>query len=297
MTDSTKHFGGDWSDEKLKALKAYMTAYTTALKKTPFKLAYIDAFAGAGIHKLPEVELEESLFDSEDEEEEAINYRHGSPLIALETDPPFHSFIFIEKNADSLATLRNQIESKNLAGGRGVRYLEGDANQHLCSLAEKKWDKHRAVAFLDPFALEVSWNTISEIGKTQAIDMWLLFPAMAVNRMLPRHGNVPDKWAEKLTDLFGDESWRSAFYSESQQVSLFGDEGLSKVPRVFEQLSEYVNMRLQTVFDRTAEKPLVLTNKTGSPLFLLCFASGNPKGSSIAVRIANHIINRKSHGK
>ena len=41
-------YGGPWTIEKLNILEKYLDAYTTALKKTPFKLMYIDAFAGTG---------------------------------------------------------------------------------------------------------------------------------------------------------------------------------------------------------------------------------------------------------
>jgi hypothetical protein len=73
MTEvSKKSFGGSWSDDKLDTLRAYLSAYTTALKKTPFKLAYIDAFAGAGTRDLP-ADSEDGLFD-DSMLEETINY-------------------------------------------------------------------------------------------------------------------------------------------------------------------------------------------------------------------------------
>ena len=44
----TKGYGGQWTFEKLKILENYLDCYTTALKSQPFKLVYIDAFAGSG---------------------------------------------------------------------------------------------------------------------------------------------------------------------------------------------------------------------------------------------------------
>ena len=287
-------FGGKWSGEKLAALRAYLHAYTTALKNTPFKLAYIDAFAGAGLRGIAPNDETDWLNDEFRQEDEA--YRHGSPLIALENDPPFDAFVFIERDPDSIASLQQQIEKNWGKEHRRVSYLQGDANEHLRELTEKNWKGHRAVAFLDPFALQVSWTTIEKIAQTEAIDMWLLFPAMAVNRMLPKSGEIPEQWAGRLNNLFGEDAWREIFYPK-QEANLFGDEPSSKVPRVFDALSEYVTKRLQTVFAGTHKSPLVLRNKTGAPLFLLCFACGNPKGARIATRIASHIIDRTSHGQ
>jgi len=34
----------------------------------------------------------------------------------------------------------------------------------------------------------------------------------------------------------------------------------------------------------------VLRNSLNNPLYLLCFAAGNDRGATIAVRIANHIL-------
>mgnify|MGYP002783570251 CR=1 FL=1 len=288
-----KQFGGDWSDAKLDALRRYIAAYSQALSKFSFERIYIDAFAGAGIITPEPTNPEQSLFEENLADEEA-KYRHGSPLIALEADPGFHRFIFIERNAQSIDQLREQVSSRFPEKMAKSSFHQGDANLQLQTLTQQNWKAQRAVAFLDPFALQVSWKTIEMIAKTQAIDMWLLFPAMAVNRMLPKSGVVPAQWAEKLTETFGTQDWSNYFFSGEED--LFGEIIVSKQPKIFEELSNFITERLKTVFADANSKPLILKNSTGAPLFLLCFASGNPKGAPIAVRIANHIINLKSHG-
>lgn len=80
------------------------------------------------------------------------------------------------------------------------------------------------------------------------------------------------------------------------EPNLFGVAATNKVPQVFKALSEYVTRRLASVFAEVVDSPLMLCNSTGSPLFLLCFGSGNPKGAQIAKRIASNIINKNSHG-
>lgn len=204
MSDvSRKKFGGGWSDEKLDALRSYLTSYTQALSQTSFERVYIDAFAGAGTREVS-LNTEEELFDDSLQEEDA-SYRHGSPLIALGIEPPFHRFVFIERDAESLAKLEEQVAENFPAKISSVDFRKGDANELLQAVTRENWRSRRAVAFLDPFALHVRWETIELIAKTQAIDMWLLFPAMAVNRMLPRSGIGPPKWAAKLTDTFGSD--------------------------------------------------------------------------------------------
>lgn len=290
---SSMAFGGAWSGKKLDVLGEYLKAYTTALKNTPFRLAYIDAFAGAGIREVMPPSPGE-LFDDLLAEDDA-NYRHGSPLIALGTEPSLDNFIFIERDAASIAKLKAQVSSSYPLKVDQVIYKHGDANEALRDISAKNWSGRRAVAFLDPFALHVSWDTIARIAGTKSIDMWLLFPAMAVNRMLARDGDIPPAWSAKLTNTFGSTDWQEAFYVKGQP-DLFGVAATKKVPQVFKALSEYVTRRLASVFAEVVDSPLMLCNSTGSPLFLLCFGSGNPKGAQIAKRIASNIINKNSHG-
>jgi len=298
---SLPSFGGDWSDAKLFVIREYMQAYCTALSHTKFERIYIDAFAGAGARSVEAnanageddgLDLMGAVADAQ--EDAAV--RHGSPLQALATEPGFQRFIFIEQSEASMAELKRQVAESGLLGPRRVEFHMEDANVVLDRLTSQRWDSRRAVAFLDPFALDVKWSTVEAIAKTQAIDMWLLFPAMAVNRMLPRSGRVPQVWADRLDETFGDTVWRSEFYEVVHQNDLFGDTALDKTPRPFERLSSYLTKRLGTVFASTHKEPLMLRTSSGSPLFLLCFGCGNPKGAPIAQRIAQHLIN-KSRGR
>ena len=294
MSDvSSKRFGGDWSDQKLKALLSYLTSYGKALSNAPFERIYIDAFAGAGIREVEQVAKDE-LFEGVLPEED-VGYRHGSPLIALGMTPSFHRYIFIDRDAGSLARLKSQVTEHFPEKIFQTDFRQGDANDLLQAITKGSWITRRAVAFLDPFALHVKWETIEMIARTKSIDMWLLFPAMAINRMLPRSGVVPEKWALKLTETFGSTEWENFFY-EKQQADMFGEEIIAKQPKIFEKLSEYITVRLNTVFEGANKKPLILRNSAGAPLFLLCFASGNPRGAPIALRIANHIINKNNYG-
>lgn len=268
---SQKKFGGAWSGKKLQALQKYLTAYTTALSKTRFTKIYIDAFAGAGLEKLSREEQE---------------YRHGSPLIALANEPAFDQFVFIDKSQDNLDRLRNQIKEEP----RPIDYLCADANTALTMLCQKtNWKSHRAVAFLDPFALQVRWETIRLIAATKAIDMWLLFPAMAVNRMLTRSGEIESEWQKKLNVTFGSDDWKEVFYSK-ESPDLFGHERIIKNPNPFDVLSTLVTAQLKKEFHSVHEEPLILKNSGNAPLFLLCFAAGHHRGGPIAIKIANHII-------
>ncbi|GAI54351.1 unnamed protein product, partial [marine sediment metagenome] len=56
-----------------------------------------------------------------------------------------------------------------------------------------KWQNNRAVLFLDPYGMQVNWETIKAIANTEAIDLWYLFPfGIGVNRLLQKDaGKMP----------------------------------------------------------------------------------------------------------
>ena len=295
-TPGQHRFGGDWTIEKLTILGGYLSAYTTALKKQRFRTGYIDAFAGSG-YRAPSSELVEgqtTLFaDSELAEPESKRWLDGSARIALNATPRFDKYIFIERSrrrCDELERLKQEFPP--LANDIDVR--QADANEAIREISTKNWSRHRAVLFLDPYGMQVEWTTIVSIAKTQAIDMFLLFPlGIGVNRLLTRNADIPEGWRRRLDLLLGTSDWYDEFYWFEPEQTLFDEAPSERVVKASTAtIGRYFNDRLKTVFAAVAPEPRVLKNKTGCPLYLLCFAAGTPKGAAIAVSIANHLLTR-----
>jgi len=140
--------------------------------------------------------------------------------------------------------------------------------------------------------MQVEWQTIEAIARTEAIDLWLLFPlGIGVNRLLTKSGEIPLSWRKRLNLLLGNETWYDEFYRVERLPTLFG-EADHIVKATIETIGRYFNERLKTVFPAVAEEPRVLRNSANSPLYLLCFAVGNKKGAPIALRIANHLLTK-----
>ncbi len=169
---------------------------------------------------------------------------------------------------------------------------QGDANQKLRDWCKNtNWTKHRAVVFLDPYGMEVEWQTITALADTKAVDLWLLFPlGQAVNRLLTRKGPPDGIWADKLTRMFGTPSWREEFYKPRAQMSFLDDDEVLEKDTDFDKIGDFFVHRLKEVFAQVAEKPRPLCNSKNVPIFLLCFAAANPKGAHTAVRIAQYIL-------
>jgi three-Cys-motif partner protein len=275
---STLHqFGGRWTDKKLELVHKYLQAYTIIFNRNPntqkLHTIYLDAFAGTGYRNLP---------TGRDENR-----------IALEVEPPFKEYIFIENDPEYAHELEN-LRVDFLATRPNIHIHNENANTFLQTwLQRANWHTTRAVVFLDPYGMQVDWEIIESIGQAKAIDLWLLFPlGVAVNRLLTKSAPPPKKWASALTRIFGTDEWQQAFYPRKKQFTLFGEEEVQAKQANFEAIGHFFLQRLQNTFAAVAPNPFVLTNSKNNPLYWLYFASGNPKGAPTAVKIATDILGK-----
>ena len=270
-------YGGQWTFEKLKILESYLDAYTTALKNRPFKLIYIDAFAGTG------------YFNPVKDNEDAKTFIDGSAARAIKIgNKPFDKLIFIEKNNDRYNELKSLRQNHQ---DRETIVENSDANSYLQNL-QMDWKNWRGVLFLDPFATEVEWSTIQTIASFSALDTWLLFPVSAVSRILPlsrQPDDIDPTWVSRLHKIFGNESWRD-LYQKNPQEDMFNSSGHVRNPGVDGLLSIYKENLNELFGGRFMSKSKTLTTSNGAPLFEFIFCAGHPNGAQIAKNIAGYII-------
>lgn len=286
-------FGGDWTQEKLKRIGKYLPAYTTIMRGNEcarrYRTVYVDAFAGTGYSEPSSHKAQEEQLFLELKQEEALNFKKGSAQIALETDPPFDHYLFIEKKqafAQELARLKNL----HFNSGLSIQVEQSDARQFLPQWCrEQKWDNTRAVIFLDPYASQADWSMLEAVSQGK-VDLWLLWPiGQVINRLLTRRELPPEKWGEALTRAFGTEEWKTLFYADppEHQLSMFETENHEpKKIADFKSIEQFFVERLGELFPFVAPNPLYLYNSQNTPLYLLCFASHN----ETARKIAQHIL-------
>lgn len=276
---NAQKFGGKWTEEKLDIFKQYLEAYLTALKKTQFCKIYIDAFAGSG----------EVIIDG-------IKRIDGSAKQALSSQQEFDQYFFIDSDPHNISSLEEMVKQEFPHLLPKIKIICGDANVELMKIiTSTNWRFCRGLLFLDPFATAVNWNTVEAVANTKSIDMWYLFPFSALNRLLPKDGNIIPANEACIDRLLGDPSWRTDFYIPDPQPSLIPDFNQSgKVKSVNpNQIAQYIVKRLETIFAAVSKNPKMLRNGNNAPMFLFCFSVSNPtkKAQDIALRIANHILN------
>ena len=103
-------FGGEWTREKLERVSKYLQAYTTIFHANEraryFTTYFVDAFAGTGDRmdsNIPELS-ETPLLDVESDPD-FIELQKGSSRIALEVEPGFDRYLFIEHSKKRAAEL------------------------------------------------------------------------------------------------------------------------------------------------------------------------------------------------
>lgn len=288
---NAQRFGGPWTEQKLNALESYLKAYLTIFTSNPiaknFTRHYVDAFAGSGRRALRgPAATSLDLWEAS----EALEFMDGSARKVLSMDKDFHKYWFVEKGSQHVDSLRQMIKTDFPNRYARCEVIKGDANELLIKWAGGLGSMDRAVVFLDPYGMTVKWTMIEKLAGTRKVDLWMLFPASSVIRLLPREGPPSKAWSRCLTELFGDESWRDEFYQEEHHNDLFGE--YATVERKVNEatVSNYLLRRLKKIFSGVVDSPLILRNSRGSPLFMLVFAAGNPRGAGPALSIARYII-------
>jgi three-Cys-motif partner protein len=293
LIPSLQQFGGrTWTQDKLERVRKYLVAYSTIMKSRRYRYAYIDGFAGTGYQELKPEETEQGTLFTEMEEPAVEAFLDGSARIALQVEPRFHKYIFIEKSRRKTAELE-KLRGNFPHKASDIIIETAEANTYLQKLClERSWKERRAVLFIDPFGMQLSWDTVAAVGQTKAIDTWILFPVSAVNRLLKKDGNIPAKWRSRLDTMFGEPAWFDVFFPE-EKLPLLADGAIvrHKVADL-DLIGNYFNQRLATAFAGVAPNPYTLRNTQGAPLFLLCFAAANPHAVAPAIKIAQDILKR-----
>ncbi len=233
---------------------------------------YIDAYAGPGYH------LSKTSGDRVE----------GSPLIALNTSPPFSEYHLIDSDPLRVQQLRK------LAGPReDVFTYSADCNEILLEkiFPRARWkDYKRALCLLDPYNINLKWEVIETAGKMGSVDMFLNLMIMDINRNAIRRN--PDKSLlhkmDQLTRFWGDESWREAAYDRTQ--NLFGEP--EKVRN-----AEFAEVFRQRLIKKAGFKyvgqPMAMKTRSNSVIYYLFFASQKSPASHIVDDIFNKYRKRQ----
>ncbi len=273
---------GPWAKDKLNALARYLDFYTKVLKNQPWQTIYLDAYAGGGRAIIRAEErsqkFEMNLFGEalpiDPDERELID---GSPRVALTITNFFDQYIFIESDPRRVSEL--QTLKTEFANSRKITVLPLTATEGIDQITKQPIQRrtHRGVAFLDPFGTNLEWTSIQKLASTALFEVVINFPlGMAIQRMLPNSGEVPDAWAARLDRYFGSRAWFEEVYQKKPD-DLFARAGYAKRPNYSERLLELYRANLKSAFGYVSV-PRLIRNTRSAPLYYLLWAGPNKKG-------------------
>ncbi|HEX3339895.1 MAG TPA: three-Cys-motif partner protein TcmP [Pseudolabrys sp.] len=260
---------GEWSVLKLDIIERYGGAYTKAFNKTGRRLKkyYIDGFSGGGAHRVKGTGQQ----------------IEGSPPRALKISPPFDGFYFIDLNPKKTSHLEKLCEGRS-----DVQVITGDANEYLRTLLPtiqyKKYN--RALCVLDPYGLHLDWEVMALAGQSGAVDMFLNFPVMDMNRnaFWRNPEKVPQDGIERMNRFWGDGSWKQAAYAKSKQPSFLFETEDEKQPNTA--IVAAFQQRLKNVAGfKYVPAPLPMLNSRNAAVYYLFFASAKPVAEDIITSI------------
>lgn len=268
---------GYWSEIKLDIVSEYAQAYSRVMTKQASirRYLYVDAFAGAGVHI----------------SKQTGEFIPGSPLNALNVNPPFTEYHFIDLDGDKAEHLRQLAN-----GSPRVTVHEGDCNSVLLGevFPRARWkDYHRALCLLDPYNLTLKWEVLRTAGEQKSIEIFLNFMVMDLNMNVLRKNpdNVPPAQIARMDAVWGDDTWRKMLYHKPAGLLPGFDDLEEKATNA--EVAEAFRERLQKVagFNFVPE-PIPMRNTRGAVVYYLFFASPNETGAKIVRDIFNKYRNR-----
>lgn len=263
---------GYWSEIKLDIIRQYALQYSrilTGQRNPELHHVYIDAFAGSGKH----ISRTTGAFVS------------GSPQIALQINPPFKEYYFIDIEGTKVAELNKLVSNRPEA-----HVLEGDCNSKLLTEVFPRVrykDFRRGLCLLDPYGLDLNWEVIKTAGQMGSIEIFLNFPVMDMNRNVfwSNPEGVDPTDISRMNAFWGDDSWKEVAYRST--VNLFGE--VREMKESIRTIALAFRERLQEIAEfKHVSQPLPMRNTIGATIYYLFFASQQ----QVADHIIRHIFDR-----
>ena len=258
---------GYWTEQKLSMLAEYLPAFTTASKKSARTL-YLDLFAGQ----------DRNLSRTTGE---PIS---GSPRVALDTSPGFSKAVLFELPPQVGAL---EAELRSSYPGRDFEIVSGDCNREIAEvlrrLNSEEWHWAPTFALLNQQAAEIRWTRLEALASFKhpsrsKAELWLLFaPSMLPRGLATVDPGDAERFAQRVTAMFGTELWRDA-YSARQQNLITGAE-------LRDELLNLMRWRLESVLGYKATHSFRMRNTRGIDIYDMVFATDHDAGEKIMSHI------------
>lgn len=260
---------GIWGETKYKLVGGYCEIFTTGMKNKWGSLVYIDLFAGAGYAKI----------------KGSNRIIKSSALIALSISRKFDQYIFCEENEERMDALKNRV-AKEYPDVK-VQYVLGDSNQNIDTIIsilskENIGGGILRFCFVDPFSLNLNFETIEKLSKVGKIDFLILLALlMDANRNFIYY---IEENSTKIEKFIKNSKWREPFQKADIHSSDF-----------IKFLSDQYDQNMKNLgYVEPVDKHRVKIDDKNIPLYYLAFYSKNPRGNDFYKKIEKYLSSQQS---
>jgi three-Cys-motif partner protein len=218
----------------------------------------------------------------------------GSAIRALGVDPPFHKYLLNDTKQSNVDALRRSIRDDLPHLADRVELTRLDANVMLRNLCTSQdWKETRAVVFLDPFGLQINYETLELLGQTKAVDVWYLVPVFAMYRQVSGDGQIHPDGGPRVDAALGTTVWRDVAVIEEESTDLFSQAQFRSTRAVdiawFEKVAKD---RIGAAFGGRVLDDTLPLGRNGIQEFSLMFASANPSRPAwtLASKLAKAVL-------
>jgi three-Cys-motif partner protein len=183
---------GRWAQDKYRLVSMYAALFSTGMKNKWDERVYLDLYAGAGFSRIRGTDT----------------ILIASPILALSVADSFDKYVFCERDERLLSALKTR--TTRIAPKANVSFIPGDCNSQvdrICQEIPTASSTHKVLTlcFVDPFDIEIKFETLRRIS-TRFVDFLVLLAVyMDANRNYSRYLS---EQSHKIDEFLGDSAWR-----------------------------------------------------------------------------------------
>ena len=254
---------GEWSEKKYSLMGGYCEIFNAGIKNRFTNRIYIDLFAGAGYAP---IKKKNKILKS-------------SALISLSIPTPFTKYIFCEFDKEKIEALEKRARREH--PDKNMLFINGDSNlivEQVIQEIRKLGPSTISFCFVDPFSLNLHFDTIKKLSQVGRIDFLILL-ALMMNAKRNLHNFIDEE--SKVIDLYIDKTdWRESFLKAETRKEEF----IKFIADTYD--SNMLNLGYEV--KNEGLKPKVDADEYNLSLYYLAFYSKNPLGNKFFSEIQKY---------
>ncbi len=248
---------GLWGIKKYKLFGSYCDIFTSGMKYKWDERVFIDLFSGAGYAKL----------------RNDGKILMTSSLIAASVPSKFTKYIACDANEDNINSLKQRVEREFTT--LDFNYFHGDANKIVDKIIDAipKGSKTLNFCFVDPFSLDIEFETIKKIASMRRVDFLILLALqMDANRNFVYYIN---EQSTKIDKFIGNTNWREPF-----------KEGRIHQKDFIKYLADSYDSNMKSIGYRVdPDLKFKIENTSNAPLYYLAYYSKSDVGNDFYKKV------------